>query len=60
MLTGRDAPQPDVRHGTILWPNDSHINIYAVHRAAEQEATASVGPDALREITPTSTERRSD
>jgi hypothetical protein len=36
-------PQSDVRHGTILWPNDSHIDIYAVQKAAEQEAP----PDAL-------------
>ena len=35
--------QPDVRRGTILWPNDGDPNnIHAVQRAAQQEAEATV------------------
>ena len=37
--------EPDIRRGTLLWPNESPVNPYAVKAAAEQEAAASVAED---------------
>jgi hypothetical protein len=48
-----EARQRVVRHGTMLWPNDCPINISAVQRAAEQQATASVGPTPGSGVVPT-------
>ncbi|WP_198344394.1 hypothetical protein [Mycobacterium dioxanotrophicus] len=35
---------PEVRHGTLEWPNGSP-NIYAIQAAAEEQAWASVADD---------------